>query len=235
MLRSKFRILSTKLTPTQSVFHQKRYFGESSEEERKNVKATDGLGLTLLALGGLGGLTYYFLNTQRENLQDMKTKRANISVEQYGKPEIGGPFTLINGKDGSEVTEKILEGKWTLMYFGFNFCPDICPEEMEKMSDAYRMLKRMQNTEEQFKNCDKVQGVYITIDPKRDTPKIAYEYATSFNKNFIGLGGSFEQIEHATKQFRIYYVKVMKFTIRNLLPFFATKSRYRSSKRQIFG
>merc|ERR1712018_69044 len=76
------------------------------------------------------------------------------------------------------------------------------------MSDCFRMLRRMYKEEsDKYGKADPVQGIFITIDPKRDTPEKAHEYAVGYNKNFVGLGGSFDQIDHCTKQFRIYYAQ----------------------------
>jgi protein SCO1/2 len=104
--------------------------------------------------------------------QLVKKGRKIQRTEEFGKALIGGPFKLINGENNQSVTEEILLNKWTLLYFGFNFCPDICPQEMEKMSIAYNLMKRtMKEEPERYQNCHELQGIYISIDPKRDTPE----------------------------------------------------------------
>jgi len=79
-----------------------------------------------------------------------------------GQPTVGGPFTLVNG-DGVTVTEKLLLGKISLVYFGFTFCPDVCPVDLANIADALDLLKK-----EKLKN---VQVLFVTIDPERDTQK----------------------------------------------------------------
>jgi len=147
-----------------------------------------------------------------DNIGRMEKDRKTTRVREFGKAAIGGPFELVNGQTGEKVTQEVLNNKWTLLYFGFNFCPDICPEELEKMSIAYELLKRsMTEDPEKFAKVKadpkNVQGIYISIDPARDTPKDVDEYAKEFNKEFVGFGGTPEQVDHCAKQFRMYYAK----------------------------
>jgi protein SCO1/2 len=115
-----------------------------------------------------------------------------------GQPTVGGPFTLING-DGATVTEKLLLGKISLVYFGFTFCPDVCPVDLANIADALDLLKK-----EKLKN---VQVLFVTVDPERDTQKVVSEYAAAFHPNILGLTGSAEQIREAARSYRVYYAK----------------------------
>lgn len=160
--------------------------------------------LVAMTWGGLRARDYYNEN----NLSHLKSDRKTTRVRELGKAAIGGPFELTNGATGNQETQEILNNKWTFLYFGFNFCPDICPEELEKMSIAYELTKRaISEDPEKFKAVAPIQGLYVSIDPARDTPKEVDEYAKDFNKDFTGLGGTPEQVDHCAKQFRMYYAK----------------------------
>lgn len=106
---------------------------------------------------------------------------------------IGGPFELID-KTGETVTSEALLTKPTLIYFGYSFCPDVCPLDMARNAAAMDVLAE--------EGVD-VSGVFITIDPERDTPEIVGEYADNFHPDMIGLTGSVEQIAKAVKAYRV--------------------------------
>ncbi|WP_303698990.1 SCO family protein [Brevundimonas naejangsanensis] len=117
-----------------------------------------------------------------------------------GQPLVGGPFTLTN-QDGQAVTEKILEGKWSLVFFGFTYCPDYCPTTLgvlnavqERMGDKAKDL----------------QIVFISIDPERDTPQMLKDYLSSdgFPDDVIGLTGTPEQVAQVAREYRAFYQKV---------------------------
>jgi len=118
-------------------------------------------------------------------------------IRSYGSPKLGGDFELID-QDGEMRSNKDFIGKWLLIYFGFTNCPDICPEELEKMITAVEIVNRKSESSD-------LQPIFITIDPERDTPKAIKEYLKDFSDDFIGLSGSRDQIEVATKSFRVYY------------------------------
>lgn len=117
-----------------------------------------------------------------------------------GQPLVGGPFTLTN-QDGQAVTEKMLEGKWSLVFFGFTYCPDYCPTTLgvlnavqERMGDKAKDL----------------QIVFISIDPERDTPQMLKDYLSSdgFPDDVIGLTGTPEQVAQVAREYRAFYQKV---------------------------
>lgn len=110
---------------------------------------------------------------------------------------IGGPFELID-KTGKTVTNESLITKPTLIYFGYTFCPDVCPLDMARNAAALDILAE--------RGVD-VSGVFITIDPERDTPEIVGEYADNFHPDMIGLTGSAAQIDAASKAYRTVYAK----------------------------
>ena len=115
-----------------------------------------------------------------------------------GTPTIGGPFTLVD-QDGKTVTEKDFLGQYLLIYFGYTYCPDVCPTSLTNMSDALDLLGE---------KAVEVTPMLITIDPARDTPEHLREYATFFHPRLHALTGSPEQIAAVAKAYRVFYSKV---------------------------
>jgi protein SCO1 len=110
---------------------------------------------------------------------------------------VGGPFTLQDG-DGREVTSRDFRGKYMLIYFGYSFCPDVCPTTLNEIADAVDRLGPQ---------AGRVQPIFITVDPKRDTPSVVKQYAAAFSPRLVGLTGSPEQIAQVAKQFRVYFAE----------------------------
>ena len=118
---------------------------------------------------------------------------------QGGQTTIGGPFTLVD-QDGRTVTEAAFKGKPTLIYFGYTYCPDVCPTSLLLMETAIEKLGP--------DAARKVNLVFITVDPARDTPELLKGYVTNFGPTFVGLTGTAEQVAAATRSYRVYYQKV---------------------------
>jgi protein SCO1/2 len=110
---------------------------------------------------------------------------------------VGGPFKLI-GTDGQEVTEAAMKGKYSLFFFGFTFCPDACPTALNTFSLVLSKLGP---------DADKIQPVFVSIDPARDTPQVLKDYLASFDPRIIGLTGTPEEVAETAKEFRVYYAK----------------------------
>jgi protein SCO1 len=120
-----------------------------------------------------------------------------LSGSQPAGLTVGGPFSLIDG-DGKPVTDQTWHGKYMLVYFGYTFCPDVCPTTLTNLSDALDKLGA---------KADRIQPLFITVDPKRDTPDVVKQYAAAFGPRIIGLTGSAEQIATAAKEYRVYYAE----------------------------
>ena len=123
-----------------------------------------------------------------------------------GKPDLGGPFSLVDA-DGKRVTSADLEGRWTLLYFGFTKCPDICPEELDKVTGVLKQLDERGQP---------VQPVFITIDPARDTPQRLKEYfkGAMLHPRFIALTGTNDEVRAACRAYRVYFTKPTEEEIR---------------------
>jgi protein SCO1/2 len=114
---------------------------------------------------------------------------------QGGAPTIGGPFKLVNGQ-GKTVTDRDFRGRYLLVYFGYTFCPDVCPTTLNQMADALDALGS--------KGAE-VQPLFITVDPKRDTPQVIGQYVANFSPRLVGLTGTPEEIAKVAREYRVYY------------------------------
>lgn len=110
---------------------------------------------------------------------------------------IGGPFTLVD-HTGERVSEADFSGKHMLVYFGYTYCPDVCPTELAVMSRALDLLGEA---------ASEVTPVFITVDPARDTVETMADYRRHFHSSLVALTGSEEQIAAAAKAYRVYYAK----------------------------
>jgi protein SCO1/2 len=116
------------------------------------------------------------------------------------KAAIGGPFQLVD-QNGKPQTEALLKGKWSAVYFGFTYCPDVCPTTLQALGEAKRLLGG--------KGRD-FQVVLISVDPERDKPALmkAYLDNAAFPQGAVGLTGTLDQVGSAAKAYRVYFKKV---------------------------
>lgn len=148
------------------------------------------LSLTLLGIGSL------LLGS--EVIRQALFGQPQQIVRTSGKALIGGPFSLID-HTGKRVSDKDFRGKYLLIYFGYTFCPDVCPAELQIMSAALDKLG---------KKAEKIQPLFITIDPERDDVKQMSQYVGHFHKTFVGLTGNVQETTKAAKTYRVYFAKV---------------------------
>ncbi|MEG3181684.1 SCO family protein [Sphingomonas sp. LT1P40] len=114
---------------------------------------------------------------------------------------IGGPFALVDG-NGKAVKDSDFAGKYRIMYFGYTFCPDVCPVDVQNIGGAMKLLDK-QNP----KLSAQIVPIFVTIDPARDTPKVVKEFTAAFYPRMIGLTGSAAAIDAAAKAYRVPYAK----------------------------
>lgn len=131
------------------------------------------------------------------------------SVVEHGKdhgsengPEItiGGPFELVS-HEGKTITDADFKGRYMLFFFGYSFCPDICPFELTTMSQALDIL------EDEGLDITPIQPLFISVDPERDTVDALSAYMPAFHEAFIGLTGSREQVDAMLRAYNIYASK----------------------------
>ena len=111
---------------------------------------------------------------------------------------VGGPFSLMDDH-GQQVTDQTYRGRWMLVYFGYTFCPDVCPTELQTIAAALDKLGPQAKA---------VVPLFITVDPERDTPAALANYVKLFDDRLVGLTGSPDQIASVARAYRVYYAKV---------------------------
>ncbi|KAK7879591.1 hypothetical protein WMY93_033704, partial [Mugilogobius chulae] len=141
------------------------------------------------AIGGalLGGMKLF-----KKEKEELIEKERNKSI---GRPLLGGPFSLVDHENKPVRSEDFL-GQWILIYFGFTHCPDICPDELEKMIEVVDEI-------DGIKSLPNVKPILITIDPERDTPEAMGAYVKEFSPKLLGLTGSVAQIEQVSRSYRV--------------------------------
>ncbi|XP_054427214.1 protein SCO1 homolog, mitochondrial [Pteronotus mesoamericanus] len=143
------------------------------------------------AIGGalLAGMKYF----KKKKMEKLEKERQR----SIGKPLLGGPFSLTT-HTGEPKTDKDYLGQWVLIYFGFTHCPDICPEELEKM---IQVVDEIDN----IPTLPNLTPLFITIDPERDTKEAIASYVKEFSPKLIGLTGTKEEIDRVARAYRVYY------------------------------
>jgi protein SCO1/2 len=118
------------------------------------------------------------------------------SIQSQASAAVGGPFLLLD-QEGKLRRAGDFSGRFMLVYFGYSYCPDVCPTALAAMADALDKLPK----------ADRVVPIFITIDPERDTPKVMKSYLKAFGPRFVGLTGDAGSIAAAARAYRVYYKK----------------------------
>jgi protein SCO1/2 len=112
---------------------------------------------------------------------------------------MGGPFTLTD-QNGRRVSDRDFAGKYRLVYFGYTFCPDVCPVDMQVIGAGLRRFEAQDAA-----RAARVQPIFISVDPARDTPPVLRQFVAAFHPRMIGLTGSEAEIGQVAREYRIYY------------------------------
>lgn len=160
----------------------------SSEAPR--AKLSTRMAVTALVGSGLVA-AWWWVDSEKQ--QQLRQKR----VSQLKKVALGqGDFSLLDHQ-GQRRTKKDFLGRWVLLYFGFTHCPDICPDELDKLSAVVAAL-------DQEPSLPPVQPLFITVDPERDDVAALARYVPDFHPRLIGLTGTSEEVKHAGRDYRVY-------------------------------
>ena len=154
--------------------------------------------LASLALAGALVLGVASLGYAQTTAQSKVESTRLMSELMSGKGQVGGPFTLLD-HTGKKRSLAEFKGKVVLIYFGYMFCPDICPTDLSNLA---ALLKRL------GKDSDQVQAIFITLDPARDTPELIGKYVQHFDKRILGLRGTEQQTKQVATQYKTFYEKV---------------------------
>ncbi len=122
----------------------------------------------------------------------------SLRAQVQSSTKVGGPFTLVDDT-GAQVTEAALKGRPTVMYFGYTFCPEVCPTTLTELTQWIRMLGP---------DAYKLNYVFVTVDPERDTPKVMHDYVSAFDPRIRGFTGTPDQIAKVAGEFRVYYKRI---------------------------
>lgn len=187
--------------------------GYSSDEEGKKVFESDRRFSNYMMFIGSFSMILIFMMAnamqlkKKEDQKKQKVAEATTSTTKYvGKADIGGNWLLYNTK-GDPVTHKDFEGKYYLIYFGFTFCPDVCPVSLMKMSKAMNMVEKSK----EYKYFD-LDAIFVSVDPDRDTNERIEEYCKIFHPRLQGLthkNNNNPELKEILKKFKIHVSKIL--------------------------
>ena len=138
------------------------------------------------------GLFYWLAMAGDSDDQFAQCRAGNVAG---GAGAIGGPFELVS-ETGETVTDKEVIDQPALIYFGYTFCPDVCPIDVARNAQAVEILEE---------RGEMVKPVFISVDPKRDTPEVVDDFTANLHPRMLGLTGSPEQVKAASQAYRTYY------------------------------
>ncbi|HVI98084.1 MAG TPA: SCO family protein [Sphingomonas sp.] len=130
---------------------------------------------------------------------DAAENAATAASPPLAGASIGGPFTL-TGEDGKPVSDSDFAGKYRIMYFGYTFCPDVCPVDMQNLGAAMRLLDQKDPA-----LSARIQPIFVTVDPARDTPDVLRQFTDAFYPRLLGLTGDADAIAKVAKEYAVYY------------------------------
>lgn len=166
-----------------------------NDKIKKRILRTLILAAIGLSIGG--GVAWWQIEFQKARVIQKGSYASQSGVNVAGL-DIGGPFTLTD-HNGETVNQDSWPGQYKLIYFGFTYCPAICPTELQKMTRALTALGE---------RSEKIQPLLISIDPERDTPEVLASYVDLFHPRLVGLTGTEPQINDVKRKYRIFAARV---------------------------
>ncbi|XP_060069824.1 protein SCO1 homolog, mitochondrial-like [Ylistrum balloti] len=162
------------------------------EQEKKKEKTMSwkAFGVMTLCCCGLYAIYEYFE-------QERKKEKMKAAYKNVGSPQIGGSWILTD-HNGIQRSSKEFKGTWLLIYFGFTHCPDVCPDELEKIAAVVKHFNSKPAG-------PKIKPLFVTIDPERDTKEIMKKYCEEFTPELLGLTGTKEELQDIYSKFRVYF------------------------------
>ncbi|NXX74114.1 SCO2 protein, partial [Urocolius indicus] len=145
----------------------------------------------VVAATGLAGSAWLWLREEKERRRQRRRR------EELRELALGGGDFELQDQDGRPRRRTDFLGRWVLLYFGFTHCPDVCPEELEKMSRAVELLEKQPRLPE-------LQPLFVTLDPERDDAAALRRFLRGFHPRLLGLTGSADAIWDVAKRFRVY-------------------------------
>lgn len=175
-------------------------FSETSGRSGKDRRLNTGLAVAVLAailVASVLGMVYFVVSQDSPSTR-YGPETTKSTLTRLAPPTRGGPFSLIDHQ-GRPVSDEDFRGRFMLVFFGYTYCPDVCPTELATMALVMDTLGPAGET---------VQPLFITVDPERDTAELLGEYVAAFHPRLIGLTGSPEQIAAAAEVYQAGYMKV---------------------------
>ena len=155
--------------------------------------------LAALAIALAAGAGYVAWRLAPADEAPRRTDAARLMNDlMSGKAPVGGPFTLTD-QHGKRVSLADFRGNIVMLYFGYTFCPDVCPADLYAIAETIRLLGE---------DSARVQPVFVTLDPERDTPARMVPYVASFNPRFVALSGSEQEIREVATLYKVFFEKV---------------------------
>ncbi len=151
-----------------------------------------GLGFLVVCLIVGAGMVGWLKKTNRPDVTQIETQMITPAIE------IGGPFKLTSHK-GEPVNSEDYKGKLVLLYFGYTYCPDFCPTELQQISEALRLMGN---------KASEIQPFFISVDPERDTQEVLDRYMSMFHPSFLALTGQKTDLDDVAKSFRVFSARV---------------------------
>lgn len=177
-----------------------KYKFSKRAQRRAELRVLAGLLAIVLGLACAATVVLWQMHRDEGRRVEIKTEAQQAVATPDVPPQsksVGGPFKLVD-QNGKIVTDATYKGKYLLIYFGYTYCPDMCPTGLQSIAHALDTLGP---------DAKKVQTLYVTIDPTRDTSAKLKEYTASFHKDIIGLTGTASQIAVIAKEYQVYYAK----------------------------